>query len=57
MSLIYLFTFKLGYGLAGMFYAKIGLECSVVMCYTLILHFADWDEISKEAQKRVERAE
>ena len=56
MTCIYLFTFRWGYGLAGMFYAKICLEWSVVFLYTIILHFKDWDEISRKAEKRVENA-
>ena len=46
---IYMFAFKMNYGIVGIWCAKVFLECCLYVCYTIIIEISDWDQIAKEA--------
>ena len=42
MTLIYVLTFKLGYGIYGMWMSKCVLEVFIASSYSLIIYMHDW---------------
>ena len=55
VGLTYLFAFHYNLGIAGLWYAKICLEWSIVSFYTFIIYNSDWEQIAKDAQERSKR--
>ena len=47
MFLIWLFAFYLEWGLKGMWIAKISLEWIILIAYTILIKFADWEKLSQ----------
>lgn len=55
-TLTYLFAFRMELGIVGLWLAKIGLECSLVVCYTLIINSVSWAESAEQAQRRIRQS-
>lgn len=56
-TLTYLFAFRYDYGIVGLWLAKIGLEVSIVIFYTLIINSVTWEESAFVAQQRIHQQE
>ena len=49
----YVYAFYFGFGVVGLWYAKITLEWSLIISYTTLLNLTDWDERAEFVSRKL----
>lgn len=49
---LYIFTFKLKWGMFGIWCSKIIIDISIAICVACVVYLADWYQIALESAKR-----